>query len=162
MHQLEFGMLLFNKTQKFLLYRIFGFWLTFSIFFKSPSFVLEAFPGRDPLTEKLVHTDQEIRTGRGPAKFWQKRTKADHGPRKLSKRGPERTADQWESVDPFLSPLNPCLIPLIPVSRCWTWEWFLIAVEKLDEITSCEWLKSIGQPITCSQSIKLLAQYRHL
>ena len=29
MHQLELWMLLFNKTQKFLLYRIFGFWLTF-------------------------------------------------------------------------------------------------------------------------------------
>ena len=31
-----------------------------------------------------------------PAKFWKKRTKADHGPRKFSKRGPGRTADQWD------------------------------------------------------------------
>ena len=53
MHQLEFGMLLFNKTQKFLLYRIFGFWLTFSIFFKSSSFVLEAFPGQGSTDQKV-------------------------------------------------------------------------------------------------------------
>ena len=34
-------------------------------------------------------------TGRGPAKFLKKRTKADRGPRKFWNRGPGRTADRW-------------------------------------------------------------------
>ena len=42
MHQLELGMLLFNKTQKFLLYRIFGFWLTFLTLLQETQFCLRS------------------------------------------------------------------------------------------------------------------------